>query len=149
MLNTQKRYGHTAKKMITLTHEGRQQIQQFADAHDMNFSATIETLALIGMKADLTDLLIPLLREIVSKAIQRNFNRIAKLSLLGAAEAAMAHDLITMILLQLVRQQAEHSLEISSTGWWSAATPTMNWPARFVLSTRKCGSRPASDSSAS
>ena len=106
MINAQPRYGHTAKKMITLTHEGRQQIQQFADAHDMNFSATIESLALIGMKADLTNLLIPLLRETVNKAIQRNFNRIAKLSLLGAAEAAMAHDLTTIILLQVVRQQA-------------------------------------------
>jgi hypothetical protein len=77
MLDTQQRYGHTAKKMITLTHEGRAQIQKFAEAHGMNFSATIESLALIGMKADLTDLLIPLLREVVDKAMQRNFNRIS------------------------------------------------------------------------
>lgn len=106
MFDTQQRYGHTAKKMITLTHEGREQIQTFADAHGMSFSATIETLALIGMKADLTALLIPLLREVVDKAMQRNFNRIAKLSLIGAAEAAMAHDLATMLLLQLIRQEA-------------------------------------------
>ncbi len=106
MFDTQQRYGHTGKKMITLTQEGREQIQQFADAHGMNFSATIESLALIGMKADLTALLIPLLREVVDKAIQRNFNRIAKLSLIGAAEAAMAHDLTTMLLLQLIRQEA-------------------------------------------
>ena len=107
MINTQKRYGHTAKKMVSLTHEGRAQIQQFADAHGLNFSATIESLALIGMKADLTQLLVPLLRETVDKALQRNFNRLAKLSLIGAAEGVMTHDLITMILLQLVRQQAE------------------------------------------
>ena len=99
MLDTQQqRYGHTAKKMISLTHEGRETIQQFADAHGMNFSATIESLALIGMKADLTDLLIPLLREVVDKAMQRNFNRIAKLSLIAAAEAAMTHDIATMLL---------------------------------------------------
>ncbi len=66
--------------MITLTKTGREQIQQFADAHGMKFSATIETLALIGMKADLTALLIPLLRKVVDKVMQRNFNRIAKLS---------------------------------------------------------------------
>jgi hypothetical protein len=111
MFDTQNRYGNTGKKMITLTHEGREQIQQFADAHGMNFSATIETLALIGMQADLTALLIPLLREVVDKAIQRNFNRIAKLSLIGAAEASMAHDLVTMMLMQLIRLEAYNNPE--------------------------------------
>lgn len=106
MIDVQKRYGHTGKKMITLTHEGRKQLQQFADAHSLSFSAAIESLALIGMKADITDLLIPLLREVTDKAIQRNFNRMAKLSLLAAAEAAMAHDLTTMLLLQTIRQTA-------------------------------------------
>lgn len=106
MLDTQTRYGNTGKKMITLTHEGREQIQLFADAHSMSFSATIESLALIGMKADITDLLIPLLREVVDKAIQRNFNRMAKLSLIGAAEAAMTHDLATILLLQFIRLEA-------------------------------------------
>jgi len=102
----QRRYGNTRKKMISLTHEGREQIQRFADVQEMNFSATIETLALIGMKSDLAKTLIPLLREVVDKAIQRNFNRIAKLSLIGAAEATMAHELSTMLLLQFIRSEA-------------------------------------------
>lgn len=106
MLNTQKRYGCTQKKMVSLTDDGRQQIQAFADAHQLTFSAAIESLALIGMQADLTVLLVPLLREVVDKALQRNFNRMAKLGLLGAAEAAMAHDLVTVLLLQLIRQEA-------------------------------------------
>ena len=106
MLNTQTRYGRTNKKMISLTDEGRAQIQQFADTHGMSFSATIETLALIGMKADLANLLVPLLREVVNKAIQRNFNRMAKLSLIGAAEAAMAHDLAALLLMQSIRREA-------------------------------------------
>lgn len=106
MLDSQTRYGNTGKKMITLTHEGRKHIQQFADAHGMTFSATIESLALIGMKADITNLLIPLLHEVVDKAIQRNFNRMAKLSLIGAAESVMAHDLATMLLLQFIRLEA-------------------------------------------
>ncbi|MBK7178366.1 MAG: hypothetical protein IPH82_14470 [Chloroflexi bacterium] len=72
----------------------------------MTFSAAIETLALIGMKADLTTLLVPLLQDVVDKTLQRNFNRLAKLSLLAAAEAAMAHDLSTMLLLQVVRLEA-------------------------------------------
>ncbi|MCL4267859.1 MAG: hypothetical protein KJ069_32130 [Anaerolineae bacterium] len=106
MFSPQTRTGETNKKTITLTDGGREQIQYFADAHGMTFSATIETLALIGMNADLTALLIPLLREVVDKAMQRNFNRIAKLSLISAAEAAMAHDLTTMLLLQFIRQEA-------------------------------------------
>ncbi len=72
----------------------------------MSFSAAIETLALIGMKADLSALLTPLINSSVEKGLQRHFNRLAKLSLLAAAEAAMAHDVSTMLLLQTVRQEA-------------------------------------------
>lgn len=106
MLNVQDRSGSTRKKTITLTDAGREQIQAFADAHQMTFSAAIETLALIGMDADLTALLIPLIDNSVTKGLQRQFNRIAKLGLLAAAESAMAHDLTTMLLLQTVRQEA-------------------------------------------
>ncbi len=106
MLNVQNRSGSTRKKTITLTDAGRAQIQTFADAHQMTFSAAIETLALIGMDADLTALLIPLINNSVEKGLQRQFNRMAKLTILAAAEAAMAHDLTTMMLLQTVRQEA-------------------------------------------
>lgn len=106
MLNLQERSGSTRKKTITLTDAGREQIQAYAKKHQMTFSATIETLALIGMEADLTTLLIPLIHSSVEKGMQRQFNRIAKLGLLAAAEAAMAHDLSTMLLLQQIRQEA-------------------------------------------
>ena len=106
MLNVQNRSGTTRKKTITLTDAGREQIQIFAKSHQMTFSAAIETLALIGMEADLTALLIPLIDNSVEKGLQRNFNRMAKLTILAAAESAMAHDLTTMLLLQTVRQEA-------------------------------------------
>ncbi|MAT97764.1 MAG: hypothetical protein CL608_11515 [Anaerolineaceae bacterium] len=106
MLNLQERSGTTRKKTITLTDAGREQIQTFAKKHQMTFSAAIETLALVGMEADLTALLIPLIHSSVEKGMQRQFNRIAKLGLLAAAEAAMAHDLTTMLLLQQIRQEA-------------------------------------------
>lgn len=106
MKNIKPRVGETHNKTITLTDAGREQIQTYASTHNMSFSAAIETLALLGMEADLTVLLVPLLKETVEKALQRNFNRLAKLSLLGAAEAAMTHDLATMLLLQVVRQEA-------------------------------------------
>jgi hypothetical protein len=106
MLNAQTRYGRTNKKMISLTDEGRAQLQQYADVHGMTFSAAIETLALMGMEADLAKLLVPLLRDVVNKAIQRNFNRLAKLSLIGAAEAAMAHDLASLLMMQFTRSIA-------------------------------------------
>lgn len=106
MLNAQERSGFTRKKTITLTDDGRDQIQAFAAAHDMTFSAAIETLALVGLEADLTTLLVPLINSSVSMGMQRQFNRMAKLGLLAAAEAAMAHDLTTMLLLQQIRQEA-------------------------------------------
>ncbi len=106
MLNVQNRSGTTRKKTITLTDAGREQIHSFAKSHQMTFSAAIETLALIGMEADLTALLIPLIDNSVEKGLQRNFNRLAKLTILAAAESAMAHDLTTMLLLQTVRQEA-------------------------------------------
>ena len=106
MLNVQKRSGFTRKKTITLTDDGREQIQAFATQHQMTFSAAIETLALIGMEADLSTLLVPLINNSVAKGMERQFNRIAKLGLLAAAEAAMAHDLTTMLLLQQIRREA-------------------------------------------
>jgi hypothetical protein len=106
MLNVQERSGSTRKKTITLTDDGRAQIQTFAKQHQMTFSAAIETLALIGMEADLSTLLIPLIHSSVERGMTRQFNRIAKLGLLAAAEASMAHDLTTMLLLQQIRQEA-------------------------------------------
>lgn len=106
MISNQTRRGEKHKKTVTLTDNGREQIQAYADKHQMTFSAALEVLALIGMEADLTAILLPLVQETVNQALQRNFNRLAKLSLLGAAEAAMAHDLTTMLLLQFIRLEA-------------------------------------------
>jgi hypothetical protein len=106
MLNTQKRYGKTSKKMISLTDEGREQLQQFADSHNMSFSAAIETLALIGMEADLTTLIVPLLKEVVQAGLNRHFNRLAKLTVTAAAESAIANNVTLMLLLQTIRQEA-------------------------------------------
>lgn len=108
MIPNQTRTSEKRKKTITLTNSGREQIQAFADTNHMTFSAAIETLALISMEADLTVLLVPLLQETVAKALQRNFNRFAKLTLLAAAEASMTHNLSRMLLLQMVRQEAVH-----------------------------------------
>jgi len=101
-----KRYGNTRKKNLTLTLESHDQINTYAQAHGLTFSTAIETLALMGMEADISSLLIPLINDSVKKGLERHFNRMAKLSLLAAAEAAMAHDLVTMMLLQLVRHEA-------------------------------------------
>lgn len=106
MIEIQERSGATRKKTITLTDAGRDQIQAFAHQHQITFSAAIEALALIGMEADLSTLLIPLLQSSVDRGMQRQFNRIAKLGLLAAAEAAMAHELTTMLVLQQIRQEA-------------------------------------------
>ena len=111
MLKINSRYRNTRKKTISITHEGHDQLKRYADAHGLSFSAAIEALALVGMKADLTQLLVPLLNDIVAKGLARNFNRLAKLSIQAAAESAMTHDLTSMLLLQLIRQEAEQHPE--------------------------------------
>ena len=131
MKNINPRVGETHKKTITLTDAGREQIQTYADSHNMSFSAAIETLALLGMEADLTVLLVPLLQETVDKALQRNFNRLAKLSLLGAAEAAMAHDLVTIMTLQMVRQEAMTHSESFEQRMLVSYDPTHSLDARI------------------
>jgi len=107
VLKINTRYRNTRKKTISLTNEGHDQLKQYADVHGLSFSAAIETLSLVGMKADLTQLLVPLLNDIVAAGLARNFNRLAKLSIQAAAESAMTHDLTAMLLLQLIRQEAE------------------------------------------
>lgn len=135
MLNLQERSGSTRKKTITLTDAGREQIQAFAKKHQMTFSAAIETLALIGLEADLTALLIPLIHSSIERGMQRQFNRIAKLGLLAAAEAAMAHDLTTMLLLQQIRQEAvahpQNFEEIMEVGQGDRATQDGRIRARY------------------
>lgn len=78
----------------------------YADGHDMSFSATVESLALIGMEDDLTKLSIALLGKVIRKALQPNLNRMVKLGLRDVAESAMAHDPDAMLLLQVVGLEA-------------------------------------------
>ncbi len=111
MLRINSRYRNTRKKTISLTNEGHDQLKQYADAHGLSFSAAIETLSLVGMKADLTQLLVPLLNDIVAAGLARNFNRLAKLTIQAAAESAKTHDLTSMLLLQFIRQEAERHPE--------------------------------------
>jgi hypothetical protein len=106
MVTNQNRYGNTRKKNLTLTQVGHDHIETYAESHNMTFSAAIETLALIGMEADLSALLIPLIDNSIEKVCQRHFNRLTKMTLLAAAEASLAHDIATMLLLQIVRQEA-------------------------------------------
>jgi hypothetical protein len=72
----------------------------------MSFSAAIETLALIGLEADLGTLLVPLLNEAVKAGLKQYLGRLTRLNATAAAEAAMAHHLSTMLLLQVIRQEA-------------------------------------------
>ena len=85
---------------------GREAASTAATDQESSMQQRLNKYTTFRLEADLSALLIPLINSSVEKGMQRNFNRMAKLTMMAAAESAMAHDLTTMLLLQTVRQEA-------------------------------------------
>lgn len=96
----------TYSKHIMLTEFGREKIEAWAQANSLNFSAAIETLALMGLDDERSSYAIPALRATTLQGIRLSFNRIARLLSDIAIESAMARTMAEGIMLQLVREQA-------------------------------------------
>jgi len=96
----------TYSKHIMLTEFGRQKIEEWAQHHDINFSAAIETLALMGLDDERSSYAIPALRATTLQGIKLSFNRIARLLSSIAMESAVARTMTEGVMLQLVREQA-------------------------------------------
>jgi hypothetical protein len=102
-----RRPDQTYSKHIFLTEFGREKIMAWAQTHNLNFSAAIETLALMGLDDTRADYAIPALRATTLQGIRLAFNRIARLLSDVAIESAASRTLTEGILLQLVREEAE------------------------------------------
>lgn len=101
-----RRSDKTYSKHIMLTEFGREKIEAWAEANGINFSAAIETLALLGLDDERSSYAIPALRATTLQGIRLSFNRIARLLSDIAVESAVARTMSEGIMLQLVRQQA-------------------------------------------
>lgn len=98
----------TYSKHIMLTEFGREKIEAWAQANELNFSAAIETLALMGLDDERSSYAIPALRATTLQGIRLTFNRMARLLSDIAMESAAARTMAEGIMLQLVREQAAH-----------------------------------------
>jgi hypothetical protein len=96
----------TYSKHIMLTEFGREKIEAWARTNRLNFSAAIETLALMGLDDERSSYAIPALRATTLQGIRLSFNRIARLLSDSAIEAAVARTMAEGIMLQLIREQA-------------------------------------------
>ena len=101
------RRGGTFSKHVKLTEFGRNQIETWAKANDLNFSAAIETLALLGLNDERADYIIPALRATTLHGLQLTFNRFVRLMSDIAIDSAVARMMSEGILLQLIRELAE------------------------------------------
>jgi hypothetical protein len=78
------------KKHVSLTQAGAEQIQAWADAQGISFSAAIEGLALIGIDDELTNGLLQLIQASINRTFALNINRFAKLISFAGIEASAA-----------------------------------------------------------
>ena len=72
---------HTKSKLIKLTPQGKEKIKAWADKQGLNFSAAIETLALLALEemGERTDWQVATLRGHVLHIFRTSFNRFDKL----------------------------------------------------------------------
>ena len=96
----------TYSKHIKLTEFGREKIDAWAQANGINFSAAIETLALMGLEDERSSYAIPALRATTLQGIRLAFNRIARLLSAIAIEAAASRTMSEGVMLQLIRELA-------------------------------------------
>lgn len=102
----QDRYGKTERKNLTLTREAITAVAAYAERHDLYFSVAVETLSLLGLEEENADFLPRLLSNMVERALNRQFNRFAKLLSLTALTAAEIDYKADVLLLQTIWREA-------------------------------------------
>lgn len=97
----------TYSKHIMLTGLGWEKIEAWAKKNKLNFSASIETLALMGLDDERSSYIIPALRATTVQGIRLSFNRIARLLSDIAIESAASRTMSEAIMLQMIRELAD------------------------------------------
>lgn len=100
------RYGATRRTHISLTYLAYDQIQAWAEAQGLTFSAALESLALMGLGQETAEALPHLVNSMLERLLARQFNRFAKLLALTALSAEEANLKLDNLLLNLIRQEA-------------------------------------------
>jgi hypothetical protein len=101
------RYGVTRRTHISVTHTAYDQIQTWANEQGINFSAAMESLALIGLGQEAAEQLPMLINSLLERLVARQFNRFAKLLSLAVLSSEEANVKADMVLLNMIRQEAQ------------------------------------------
>ena len=106
-IRERRREEKTQKKTVYFTPLGRAEIEAWAETNQINFSAAVETLALLGLEKEASSYIIPAVRATTLQGIQLAFNRIARLLSDIAVDSAVARILNEAVMLQMIRELAE------------------------------------------
>jgi hypothetical protein len=100
------RYGRTERKHVTLTHEAIEAIEAWAGRQGLYFSVAVETLAMMGLGRQTAETLPRLVNNQLERALNRHFNRFAKLIAYAAIAAEETSRKTDVLLLQQIWQEA-------------------------------------------
>ncbi len=106
---SQRRLEYSEGKFVMFTPQGKEKIKDWADKQGLNFSAAIETLALIALEemGEKTNWQVATLRGHVLHIFRTSFNRFAKLLSSLVYDVRYCKLMLETIVLQIVRQTAE------------------------------------------
>lgn len=105
------RYGRTERKHVTLTREAIEAIEAWADREGLYFSVAVETLAMMGLGRQSAETLPRLVSNLLERALNRHFNRFAKLIAYAAIAAEETSRKTDVLLLQQIWQEARQDPE--------------------------------------
>jgi hypothetical protein len=100
--------GKRQNKHLTLSEYSIGILDEFAHRHGLNFSQTIEQLALIGLQDTKSIGLAELVAATVKSEMARQYNRFAKLSAMAALEAGAAKELVQSVYWYLLLNEYAH-----------------------------------------
>ena len=105
----------TCSKKVSLTTDGVALIDQWAQQHDVSFSAAIESLARAGLGLTTTEAFAPVMISTIRRAVDAGSDRLARLLAYAVVEAGMAQRLTTALVCQLVPEDAEAQVAAART----------------------------------
>jgi hypothetical protein len=100
---------------VLLTTDGVALIDQWAQQHDVSFSAAIETLARVGLGLPTTEAFAPVLISTIRRAVDAGSDRLARMLAYAVVEAGIAQRLTAALLCQLAPEVAETQIAAART----------------------------------
>ena len=115
MANRRRMHQVTCPKKVSLTTEGVTLIDQWAQQHDVSFSAAIESLARAGLGLTTTEAFAPVMISTIRRAVDGGSDRLARMLAYAVVEAGMAQRLAALLVRVLAPTEADAQVEAART----------------------------------